>query len=172
MDTVKSLLDFLNSYPLWAKLLAFSGVLLTAGVLIFAPRTNKSAENSDDQSSETFLTIKGIELYPESLDAEIQVAIFVNGTEYQYPSVAGVKWLKIGRAMSPGTFKLPNSKIYEVRFEANLRNYKTTYLSSQRVVLVSKLPYSDDYPLYGVNEQMTRSASVSATVDYSIEKAP
>lgn len=172
MDTVKSLLDFLNSYPLWAKLLAFSGVLVTAGVLIFAPRTNKSAENTEDQSSGTFLTVRGIELYPESPDAEIQVVILVNGTKYQYPSVAGVKWLKIGSTMSPGTFKLPNSQIYEVRFEANLRKYEATYVASQRVVRVSKLPYSDEYELYKVNEEMTRSASVSATVRYSIEKVP
>jgi len=173
MDTIQSLLDFLNSYPLWAKFFAFSGVLLTAGVLIFAPRTNKTAENGEDESSGTFLTVKGIELYPDSRDAEIQITIFVNGTKYQYPSLAGVKWLKIGRTMSPGTFKLPNSNIYEIRFEATLRNYEAAYLASQRVVRVSKIPYSDAYAyaLYKVDEEMSRSGSVSASINYSIEKA-
>ena len=172
MDTFKSLLDFLNSYPLWAKLFTFLGLLVTVGVLIFAPRINKSAESGSDQSSGTFLTVKGIELFPESPDAEIQVVIFVNGTKYQYPSLAGVKWLKTGRTMSPGTFKVPNDQIYEVRFEATLRNFEATYLASQRVVRISKLPYSNEYDLYKVNEEMTRSAYVSATVHYSIEKAP
>jgi hypothetical protein len=40
METIDAFLKFLNSYPLWAKLLAFVGLFVTTVTLVFAPRTS------------------------------------------------------------------------------------------------------------------------------------
>jgi membrane-bound acyltransferase YfiQ involved in biofilm formation len=37
--SIESVLKFLNSYPMWAKVLALSGVVLTVATLVLAPRT-------------------------------------------------------------------------------------------------------------------------------------
>ena len=38
METLRSIIDFLESYPLWAKLAATAGVATTVLTLIFSPR--------------------------------------------------------------------------------------------------------------------------------------
>jgi hypothetical protein len=38
MERIDAFLKFLNSYPLWAKLLAFGGLFVTTVTLVFTPR--------------------------------------------------------------------------------------------------------------------------------------
>jgi hypothetical protein len=167
METIKSFIEFLNSYPLWAKLFAFSGLLITVGTLIFAPRTITEKDNGN---AKVFLKIQRVKLFPSDPNAEIQVYAFVNGTKYQYPSVADIEWLKVGPSMSPGIFEIPRSDTYEVRFEAMLRGSVPVRLVSQEVLQISELPYSDEYGLHKT-EMTTRDASVSASVRFSMEKS-
>lgn len=167
IEGIKNFVEFLGSYPGWAKLLAFSGLLITIGTLVFAPRLPKPKDDGDER---IFLKLQGVRLFPSNPEAQIQVYAYVNGTEYKYPGVAGIKWLKIGPSMSPGIFEIPKSDSYEVRFEAILKdeNSDSTRLVSQKILEFSKLPYSDKYNLHKT-ERATRNASVSAAIDFVIE---
>ena len=42
MEILKQFIDFLNSYPVWAKTLAVGGLVLTIATLLLAPRTKDS----------------------------------------------------------------------------------------------------------------------------------
>jgi hypothetical protein len=168
MDTIKNFIEFLNSYPLWAKLFAFSGLLITVSTLIFAPRTLKAKDNGEGK---VFLKVQRVKLFPANPDAEVQVYAFVNGTKYRYPSVADIEWLKVGPSMSLGIFEIPKSETYEVRFEATLKDSDPIRLVSQEVLQISTLPYSGDYDLHKTMIT-TRDASVSASVRFSIERSP
>jgi hypothetical protein len=112
-----------------------------------------------------------VKLFPADPDAEVQVYAFVNDTKYRYPSVADVEWLNVSPSMSLGIFELPNSKTYEVRFEAILKNSDPIRLVSQDVEQISKLPYAGNYDLHKTMTT-TRDASVSANVRFSIERVP
>lgn len=169
METIKSLIEFLNSYPLWAKLLAFLGLLITICALIFAPRVTKEKEKDTDKdkSSRVYLKIQGIKGF-QSNYSEIQIDAFVNGNKFRYPSVAGVEWLEVGPTMSPGIFELPDSDIYEIRFEGRLRDGHRS-LASQQVLTITKLPYTGEYNLHLVDKAI-RSAAISTRVRFSIER--
>jgi hypothetical protein len=136
--------------------------------LIFAPRTPQDGSNGQGR---VFLKIQRVRLFPPDANAEIQVFAFVNGTQYRYPSVAGIEWLKVGPSMSPGSFEIPSSNTYEVRFEAAVRDLPPERLVSQEILEISHLPYSKEYALYKTM-MTTRDASVSAIVQFSIENSP
>jgi len=171
METMKGFIEFLNSYPLWAKLLAFAGLLITACTLIFVPRISGEKGSDPEKSTRVYLMIEGASLYPANEDEQVQIYAFINGTEYRYPSVAGVEWLQVGPTMSPGIFEIPDSDIYEVRFEGNMRrrDYGSRHLASQQVITVTTLPYSGKYSLHQVDEGV-RSAGISASLRFSLEK--
>lgn len=180
MDFLKNTIDFFNSYPLWAKLLALTGLLVAIGTLFFVPRNvaeQKKVEDKPDNDSKTsqnrqsrvYLKIQRVRLFPSNRNTEIQVFAFVNETKFKYPSISGVEWLKVGPSMSPGIFDVPKSDIYEVRFEMKTRNSGSPNFVSEQVLRVSKLPYSDEYKLHQVNNR-SRAASVSAAIDFSIEE--
>jgi hypothetical protein len=119
MESLKGFIEFLASYPAWAKLLALSGLIITIGTLVFAPR-NKDAPDAAP-TGDVALRITGVTLFPHDSDAEVQVFAYVNDTRFQYPSLAGVSWLKVGPAMSSQRFTLPKAARYEIRFEMNLK---------------------------------------------------
>jgi hypothetical protein len=168
METIKNLIEFLNSYPVWAKLFAFSGLLITVGTLIFVPRVTKKEDTDKDKPSRVYLKIQGVKIFPSNDYGEIQIDAFVNGTKFRYPSVAGVEWLEVGPTMSPGIFEVPDSDIYEVRFEGRMRgSYRN--LASQQILRIIKLPYTNEYNLHQV-EQAMRSAAITARVRFSIER--
>jgi hypothetical protein len=53
LDTLKALIDFLASYPTWAKLLSTGGLGVTVLTLIFAPRLNLVTSIEDTFKIET-----------------------------------------------------------------------------------------------------------------------
>lgn len=170
IEGLKNFVEFLNSYPGWAKLLAFSGLLITIGTLIFAPRVQKPKE--DGGEGRILLKLQRVRLFPSNPDAQVQVFAYVNGTEYKYPNIAGVKWLKVGPSMSPGIFEIPKSDEYEVRFEALQKDDTSSApirLVSMQVLQFSKLPYSGKYNLH-ISMKAVRSSSVVAAVDFKIEE--
>jgi hypothetical protein len=135
-----------------------------------------------DQGAETtrkdhrvFMKISPIKLFPEDPEAEVQLSVFVNGTEYRHPSVAGVEWMKIGPSMNDKIIEVPRDDWYQVRFEMRMRDgdvYETStpvIRTSQQVTPVMKkeLPYKEEYRLYPVQDS-TRSATVAALVTYEI----
>ena len=97
---------------------------------------------------------------------------FVNDTRFQYPSLAGISWLKVGPAMSSQRFALPKADRYEIRFEMSLKpsDGSVKQLVSQQQVLITKLPHAGDYNLH-FKQGRTRDAGVSATVRFSLEAA-
>lgn len=169
METIKNFIEFFSSYPGWAKLLALAGLLITTGTLVLAPRNTKQKETAGEDGK-IFLKIQRVLLFPSDPDAEVQVYAYVNDTQYRYPGVAGISWLKVGPSMSPGIFEVPKSDSYEVRFEAVVRDTSSnsTRLVSQQVLQFSKLPFSGRYNLHKT-QNATRSASVSAAVQFVVE---
>jgi hypothetical protein len=116
------------------------------------------------------MRVKPIRLFPDKPNADVQLSIFVNGTEYRHPSVAGVEWMKVGPSMSEKIIELPPAARYDVRFEMRLREgptLKTQQQVSQQITPIKALPYSEEYNLYQV-ENKSRAAGISAVVSYEV----
>jgi hypothetical protein len=122
------------------------------------------------KGQQVFLRVRPIKLFPDRSNAEVQLSIFVNGTEYKHASVAGVEWMKVGPAMSEKIIELPVAPRYDMRFEMRLREgptLKTQQQASQQITPVKTLPYSEEYNLYQVDNG-SRGAGISAVVPYEI----
>ena len=171
MDSIEGLLKFLSAYPAWAKLLVLGNMACIAGVLLFARAPVPDAEAQ--QPGAYALRIKAVDLFPPSDQAQVQVSAFVNGTEFRYPSLADVEWLRVGPAMAGQVFKLPRAERYELRFEMRKKSGgNIVHLVSQETVSLAK-PTAGSYALYGFDpESKTRDATVRAQVSYAFEPAP
>lgn len=163
---------------MWARLLVLACMSVAVATLVLTPRTvipqpvkpGLAAPEAPKKGQQVFLRVKPIKLFPDNPNAEVQLSIFVNGTEYKHPSVAGVEWMKVGPSMSEKFIELPISTRYDVRFEMRLREgptLKTRQQVSQQVTPIKALPYNEEYNLYQV-ENRTRSAGVSAVVSYEV----
>lgn len=163
---------------MWARLLVLACFAVAAGTLVLAPRiatsqATKAPVTSIDASKKerlVLMRIKPIKLFPDDPSAEVQLLVFVNGTEYRHPSVAGVEWMKVGPAMSEKIIELPPSSRYEVRFEMRMRNdlkRKTTLRAAQKITYITTLPFNEEYSLYEV-DGLSRAAGVSALVSYEV----
>lgn len=149
METLESILRFLNSYPMWAKVSALGALVAFAAVLTLAPRADPLPKN------------KGMVLRLLAVDnrslvvGPIQVDIIVNDQTFRYPSLAQVQWMELGPEMTPQTFKLPVSSVYEVRFELRLRDRvypkEVKAFASQKTVSVGTFPFHDLYTVYEVD---------------------
>jgi hypothetical protein len=174
VETVDAIVRFISSYPIWAKLLLVANLACIALTLILTPRTSSEEKALAEQGSR-ILRIEGVELFPESESAEIQVSAFVNGTEFRYPSVAGVEWLNVAPSMSGQTFKLPKAETYELRIEMRKRQPPESQLArlvSQETVTLGEVPFSGTYRLHGFDpSSRTRSGEVSAQVKFSFQAA-
>ena len=175
METIKGIIEFLSSYSAWAKLLVVGNVACVVATLIFAPRSSQG-RNKEQFSGANILRVKHVELFPPSDSAEVQVAVFVNGTEFRYPSLAGVEWLQVAPSMAGQSFKLPKAEQYEVRFEMRKREKAggpAASLVSQETVTLKKAPYEGSYALHGFDPaSKTRSGTVSAQIAFSFETLP
>jgi hypothetical protein len=175
MDTIESIIKFLSSYPAWAKLLVMGNVVCAIATLIFATRSSEAGD-MEQPSGANVLKIKRVELFPDSDLAEVQVSAFVNGTEFRYPSLAGVEWLKVASSMAGQSFKLPNAEQYELRFEMRKREKPggpIASLVSQETVALKKAPFASSYALHGFDPaSRTRSGTVSAQIVFSFETPP
>ncbi|MGE3853353.1 MAG: hypothetical protein AB7K09_16565 [Planctomycetota bacterium] len=173
MDTFESTIRFIGSYPMWARLLVLACIGVTAGTLVLAPRsTATSSVVSPTKEHGVFMLLAPIKLFPPSPTAEVQLSVFVNGTEYRHPSVAGVEWMRVGPAMSEKIIELPVAPRYEVRFELRLRDgsqgqTKLRLRAAQKISYITSLPFSEEYSLYDI-DGTTRSAGVSAVVAYKV----
>ena len=178
METLESILRFAGSYPMWARIVVLASVAIVVGTLMLAPRSGSTqpaksstaAAEPVKKGQQVFMRIKPIRLFPDKPNAEVQVSIFVNGTEYRHPSVAGVEWMKVGPSMSEKVIELPSAARYDVRFEMRLREgptLKTQQQVSQQITPIKALPYSDEYNLYQV-ENKSRAAGISAVVSYEV----
>ena len=172
MEAIDGVIKFVSSYPTWAKLLLIANLACIALTLTLAPRGALEAQTSTKGSGRV-LRIAGVELYPNSDLAEVQVSAFVNGTEFRYPSVAGVEWLKVAPSMSGQTFRLPKADEYEIRFEMRKREgakSRVARLVSQETVTLRDSPFAGTYRLHGLDPtSITRSGEVSAEVNFSFE---
>jgi hypothetical protein len=175
---LEAVLRFVGSYPMWARLLVLACLSAAVATLILAPRTATTqpqkpaatAPESASKGQQAFLRVKPIKLFPDRPTAEVQLFIYVNGTEYRHPSVAGVEWMRVGPAMSEKIIELPPAPRYDVRFEMRIREgptLKTQQQTSQQVTPIKALPYSEEYKLYQV-ENKSRAAAVSAVVSYEV----
>ena len=163
---------------MWARLLVLVCVAVATGTLVLAPhgaipQTTKVDTQSVEASKkerQTFMRIKPIRLFPDRPTAEVQLSVFVNGTEYRHPSVAGVEWMKVGPAMSEKVIEIPAASRYDVRFEMRMRdgpNGKTTLRAAQKITYITALPFSEEYSLYDIDSG-SRAAGVSALVAYEV----
>jgi hypothetical protein len=178
METLESILRFAGSYPMWARLLVIGCLAVAIGTLILAPRsatpqTPKAATPTPEvakKERQVFMHIKPLQLFPDRPNAEVQLSILVNGSEYRHPSVAGVEWMKVGPAMSEKIIELPTASRYDVRFEMRLRDGPkgpTKLRAAQKITYITTLPFSEEYSLYDIDGD-SRAAGVSAVVSYEV----
>ena len=157
---------------MWARILVLVCVGIVGGTLVLAERsgTTQPPKLTTPKERPIFMRIKPIKLFPDRSAAEVQLSVFVNGTEYRHPSVAGVEWMKVGPAMSEKTIEIPAASRYEVRFEMRMRDGpkgKTTLRAAQKITYITALPFSEEYSLYDI-DGMSRAAGVSALVSYEV----
>ena len=174
MNQIRAVIEFLHSYPDWAKILMVVALLVIMLVLTLVPRGaggNGKAPDTPDQGS-TVLSIQGVKLFPATEGDLVQVQALVNGTIFQYPSLAGISWLEVGPDMPTQVFQLPRSERYEVRFEvlkkANLG--QTKKMVSQSVVTVAETPASGEYNVYPIDGNI-HATRISGAVEYSVTLA-
>ncbi len=174
METLEGFIKFISSYPTWAKLLLLGNLICIVATLIFAPRA-ASQPPADESTGMYQLKIEGVELYPHSDEAVVQVHAIVNGTKYIYPSVGGVEWMKVGPTMAGQTFRLPTAERYEIRFEMihrqGDRGIKKKLLSVETISFVEGKT-EGRYPLHDFDQlSKTRDSGINAEVIYSIGPA-
>jgi hypothetical protein len=196
---ISTVAPFLAPYPVWVKGV-FSGWLLLSAVLliglILARRPphalNAGSANAASASvlvtqtsgDDAWLLIDGLEFYAAKPGAQVQVKANVNGTQFTYPSVAGVTWLEVGPGMAGQTFHLPPTKSrYVLRFEATVRIPATRsqpeiigHLRSVKedfVDVTRDLPFNGRYVLHTFDPVAhSRSASAEASLVYRVMTSP
>lgn len=163
---------------MWARLLVLTCVAISIGTLVLAPRsalpqpakTPTPPSEVQKKERQAFMRIRPIKLFPDRPTAEVQLSVYVNGTEFRHPSVAGVEWMKVGPAMSEKIIELPPAPRYDVRFEMRMRDGpkgKTTFRAAQKITYITSLPFSEEYSLYEIDSG-SRAAAVSALVSYEV----
>lgn len=183
MEALSDLLKFISSYPVWAKVLIVFGVGVSGVTLIFAPRIDIASAGPTTatpigNNDRIFMRLKPIRLFSDDLSAEVRITAYVNGTEFVYPSIAGVRWMKVGPEMSETSFELPKSTEYHIRFEMLMReresyedkrksNITQFRFASQEIERVITAPNKLEYELYRV-DGMTPSSSMSAVILYEL----
>lgn len=184
IDFFTKFLEFIDSYPHWAKALVLAGVVLIMGTLVLSPRETASAAGTStrpDPSSTVFIKIGAIQQLGGQPIEAIKLRVFVNQNSFQHPSVGNAEWMGIGPGMSHKIIELTPADSYRVRFEAIVKvddqnitldrdqAPNTQQHQSQTVFAISHedLPRNDQYQLYRV-ENSTRSAAPSIGVEYSI----
>ena len=174
MDILENILKLFSSYPTWARVILLANVVCIAGILSFARSSiGEAAAQPVAVPLGYVLRIKGVRLFPGSEQDEIQCTAFVNGTEYRYPSVAGVDWLAVAPTMSGQTFVLPKAERYEIRFELQKRRRSNrediARLLSQETLTLSK-PATGVYDVHGFDPTSgTRSGTVDGEIAYALE---
>ena len=175
MELIDSVIKFISSYPVWAKVAVFGNAICMAAILVFTPRMAQEVNAAESSKELTLyeLRIDRVELFPMSESTIVKIFAYVNGTKYTYPSIGGVEWMEVAPSMSGQTFRLPESDRYEIRFEMLKRskgsNQEAKFLS-QEVISTSEGINQERYSLHGFDASSgTRSGSVSAEVIYSLK---
>ena len=175
MDMLEGLQKFFASYPLWARALAGTGLAITFFTLVLVPRGSSRPQSVS--GTDTWLIIKGVEIFGRYPGAQAKVTAIVNDTKYLYPSVGGVEWLGVGPTMSPQQFKLPRPgpNGYEIRFEMLLREAdvldRTRSFTSVKSVYVKTLPFDGDYEVH-LFEERVRGPGVEGRIRFSVTTDP
>lgn len=171
MDALESIIKFISSYPSWAKALLFGNFICIAATLVFAPRV--VPETHPTMPSNTYkLRIDRVELFPPSNSAVVQVLAIVNGTQFRYPSIGGVEWMKVAPTMAGQTFRLPSAERYELRFEMLKKEDGAS--DEAKLLSVETISFANGstegrYALHGFDPaSRTRSGEISAEIIYSI----
>jgi hypothetical protein len=171
METLLNAVNFVVSYPVWARVTVLTLLALVAVILLLAPRSmERPPQPGTPAGAQVFMRVSGVRLFPDNPDADVQISIFVNNTEYVFPSVGGAQWMKVGPSMSEKIIPIPAADTYYTRFEMRIRDGSTLEASrqvSQNIAPIHKVPYAEKYRLYPlVND--TRGAGVSAEISYSL----
>jgi len=122
-----------------------------------------------------WLIVKGVELVlPLGESPRVKVTARVNGSEYVYPSLEGVEWMRVGPEMSAQRFRIPEAKSgYDVRFTMIVDDgNERVRMVSMNTNYIDQLPSSSGYSLYRVDDEATRGASVVAVVKYELTRDP
>lgn len=171
---IESFLKLIFDYPLWARVVIVSALMLVVIVLVFGRKEIAPLPPNEM----VYLRIMGISVYPDDPGAEVRLVSEVNRAEYPFPNVPGVMWMKVGPAMSRKVVPLPNASTYEVQFRLMFKDGRvataqdlvkigTTRKTGSAGNLARTLPYADTFKLYLANDG-TASAAVKAEINYEL----
>ena len=170
---IEGILKLLESYPVWAKAALLFLVGGTAAVLIFGKVPPAPDPGPPSTMGPVFLRIKGINLYPPDPTANIRVQINVNGTEWLFPNIAGVEWMKVGPDMSQKIVRLPTATSYHLQFKMVFRNTDVQASNDFPVEVevtgpnAKKLPFEASYKLY-LTAGGTTTSNAIAEIYYAV----
>jgi hypothetical protein len=187
---ISEIIPFLGPYPLWVRGLVASWVGLSAicvAVLILArPLKGDGAEVQKPNSHDTefvsvendiWLKVGPVVIYNQSFtNYGVHVTININGNKFDYPSIAGARWLDVGPNMAHGLFRVPSSDNYTVIISMEAIKDQTSkiiqFISQQTLVISkSQIPYSHNYKVFKLNDN-TRAADVSAAISFTLSTSP
>jgi hypothetical protein len=156
-------------------------VLLVALVLA-KPAADPSPVPSGQKDA--WMVIEGMEFFAVKEGAQVRVVANVNGTEFSYPSKAGVEWLEIGPSMSAQVFRFPPTPDrYVIRFYVDVRvpqgrgsswiNGQLRSVNENIVAVPRDIPYSGRYVLHTFDPvHRARRAQAEAELKYRITFDP
>jgi len=140
--------------------------------------------NSNNTPMDVWMIIEGLEFFSARDGAQVRVLANVNGTEFIYPSLAGVEWLQVGPSMSAQIFRLPPANDrYIIRFEASVQvparhgqpatEGKLTSVKQDVVSITTGIPFTGRYVLHTFDPiHRARSADANAELRYRITHEP
>jgi hypothetical protein len=214
IKAISSVAPFLAPYPPWVKGAFALWILATAflliGLVLGRPSSSDTANGlrtssdttgtsepagpSSDANSQPaaqrvqqevlWLIIDRVEFFAAKPGVQIRLTADVNGTQFIYPSRAGIQWLEVGPSMAAQAFRLPpTDRRYAVRFEALVRipatdtqpqiNGELKSVNEQIIDIATDLPYAGRYILHTFDPvHMARSANAEAEVRFRISDAP
>jgi hypothetical protein len=191
LESLSSLIPFLEPYPSWVKVLFSTWVILTAtffiSLILAKPSTAPVPEprdkigttpNSPNQeetgNQRIWLIIEGVDAYGIG-NPPVKVIANVNGTKYVYPTLDGIEWMEVRSSMASQKFLLPIADKYEISFSMKMRNgHQVTDFVSVNSVTVNASDaksFNSQYNLYS-KSGLTRSGSVSASVRFKLSQNP
>ena len=149
-----------------------------------AAATARGGANAASAAPErtVYFRIKGVRLTPDDPHARVHLRATLNGQTYEYPSTPGVMWTLVGPEMTQTTVPIHSTdNLFNVSFamtteigggfQGDDRALSTGQYRSTDVRTVIHLPYSEEYKLYRVTQDI-KEAAVSAIVSYSLSDTP
>jgi hypothetical protein len=128
------------------------------------------------RDQQVWLIILGVDVFGGDR-TEIQLTADINGTQFVYPTLAGVLWLEAGPTMAAQQFALPPPADYGYKLQFTMQMRRSEFrknvrtLKSVESLFINRIPAEKIYNLHVV-EEGARAPGVGAVVRFRLSTDP